>query len=266
MRKAEEYSTHLYLTDEYVRKHPSIHEEDSAWKVTQIIPLIDSIAEKIGKQGINLLDVGGGAGFILKDVSSYIEQQYGLSVNKYALDLSPGMLEIQKERNPDLERVLNEDIRHTSLRTKEIDITLMIDVLEHVPNAVEALEEVKRISRFAIFKVPLEDNLHLRSLNLLRGGKVRQRKIENSGHINVYRLSTLRSEIEEHTGEILVDRFTNVFEYYRDSDYYKAKMRLRDRLLNRGATRLFKLSPRLCSMVFTDFLMVMVECAQAGRP
>ena len=110
------------------------------------------------------------------------------------------MLEIQKRRNPDLARVLNEDIRKTSLSDKEIDLTLMIDLLEHVPNPTEALEEVKRISKFVILKVPLDDNLLARIGNFIWRGERRRRAIETVGHINVYRLSKLKHQMEKHAG------------------------------------------------------------------
>ena len=73
------------------------------------------------------------------------------------------MLDVQRKNNPDIKQTLNEDIRHTSLRDKHIDLMLMIDVLEHVPNPEEALEEARRGSHFLILKVPLEDNLLLRT-------------------------------------------------------------------------------------------------------
>jgi len=73
------------------------------------------------------------------------------------------MLDVQRKNNPDIKQTLNEDIRHTSLRDKHIDLMLMIDVLEHVPNPEEALEEARRVSHFLILKVPLEDNLLLRT-------------------------------------------------------------------------------------------------------
>ena len=186
MKKINEYVKNLYLTDEYINKNPSFHVEDSPWKVEKIIPLVDRFISNFNKNEINLLDVGGGAGLILNTVSTYIEEIYGIKVNKFAVDLSPGMLGAQKKRNPDLRKALNEDIRKTSLGDKEIALTLMIDLLEHVPDPSEALEEVKRISKFVILKVPLEDNLILRAWNFINRGKPRQRVVETFGHINVY--------------------------------------------------------------------------------
>ncbi len=120
----------LYLNDEYIKKNPALHEEDSEWKVAKIIPLIDILINEafiIGNE-INLLDVGGGAGLILKEISNYIEKFYNIKVNRYALDLSPGMLVVQEKNNPNA-RLLNEDICRTSLRNKEIDISLMMTLL-----------------------------------------------------------------------------------------------------------------------------------------
>ena len=136
--------TALYQTGQYVRNHPLLHAEDASWKIGQILPLVDSFIGYQKKTEVTVLDVGGGAGLILKAVSMYINREHNVKVNKIALDLSPDMLERQKSENPDLKRALNEDIRNTSLNNKEIDLTLMIDVLEHVPSPEEALEEVRR--------------------------------------------------------------------------------------------------------------------------
>jgi SAM-dependent methyltransferase len=256
----EEYVKNLYLTDEYIIKNPSLHEEDSPWKVSKIIPLVDKFIGHINKDEINLLDVGGGAGLILNAVSKYIEKSYGIKVHKFALDLSPGMLEIQKKRNPDLKKALNEDIHKTSLGNKEIDLTLMIDLLEHVPNPTGALEEVKRISNFVILKVPLEDNLRFRQGNFRKRGKPRQLAIEIIGHINIYNFSKLKYQIEKHAGRVLDFYFTNVFDYFLNAEHYKSKMGAAEKLINMAAVRLFKISPQSCSRIFNDFVMILAKC------
>ncbi len=262
MKNIGEYVKNLYVTDEYIIRHPSLHEEDSPWKVSKIVPLVDRFIGHINKDEINLLDVGGGAGLILNAVSIYIGESYGIKVNKFALDLSRSMLEIQKKRNPDLKRALNEDIRKTSLPNKEMDLTLMIDVIEHVPNPTEALEEVKRISSFVIFKVPLEDNLLLKTSNFMRRGGTRRRAIETLGHINIYNLSKLKHQIEEHTGRALDFYLTGVFDHFRNSEYFKSKRQVRDKLIDFVAAHMFRLSPQLCSLIFNDFVMFLVKCYQ----
>jgi hypothetical protein len=90
MKNINKDITNLYLTDEYIIKNPSLHEEDSPWKVSKIIPLIEKFTGYLNKDEINLLDVGGGAGLILNATSTYIKERCGIKVNKFALDLSPG--------------------------------------------------------------------------------------------------------------------------------------------------------------------------------
>jgi SAM-dependent methyltransferase len=260
MKNANEWAENLYVTDEYLAKNPSAHEEDSPWKASKIVPLVDACIKNIGKGHINLLDIGGGAGLILSALSAHIEQEHGVSVSKFALDLSPGMLRIQEMNNPDLKKALNEDVRKTSLGNKEMDVTLMIDLLEHVPHPVDSLEEVKRISKFVILKVPLEDNLFLRAMNCISRGRVRERLTKDLGHINVYSFGRLRRHIEEHMGQILQIRFTNVFDYYLRSEHRRDKLRRRGRLKCLVAAGLFRLSPRFCSLIFYDFVIILVKC------
>jgi len=170
------------------------------------------------------------------------------------------MLKIQNERNVDLKKALNEDICKTSLGDKEIDLTLMIDVLEHVPNPIKALEEVKRISKFIILKVPLENNILLNAMDFITKGKVRQELIETVGHINVYNFNKLNYEIEKHAGYVLDSYYTNVFDYVKNSEHYKNKMSTRSKLMNFVAGHTFKASPKLSSIVFSDFAMILVKC------
>jgi len=260
MENIDEHVKNLYLSNEYIVKNPSLHEEDSPWKVRKIIPLVDRAVSNLNRKEINLLDAGGGAGLILKAVSVYIEEKHGIKVNRFALDLSPAMLKIQKKNNPDLKKALSEDVCKTSLGDKEIDLMLVIDLLEHISNPVEALEEIKRISRFAIFKVPMEGNLSLRIWNFINRGKPRRRLVKTIGHINVYSFGKLKRRIEKHAGRVLDSYFTNVFDYYRNSKYYKNSMKLSHRSVNLVAAYVFKLSPRLCSIIFGDFAMILVKC------
>jgi hypothetical protein len=231
---------------------------DCSWKVKKSITLIDKFVNCVNKNEVNLLDVGGGSGLLLKAFSSYIEKNFGKAVHKFALDPSQNLLQVQKKTNPDLKKALIEDICKTSLSYKEIDLTLMIDVLEHVPYMVEALKELKRISSFVLFKVPLEDCLLRRTSNLLMRGKPRRYEAEVFGHINVFNLKKLRFLIEKHAGKFLDFYFTNVFEYFLNSKDYK--LRLSQKFKNLVATYIFKFSPTLCSLIFYDHVMILVEC------
>lgn len=254
------YMNNIYVNNEYIVKNESLHEEDSPWKIEKILPLIDNFIGLINKKQINLLDVGGGAGLILNAVSMYIEGKYKIKVNKVALDLSSKMLEIQKKNNPDLEIILNEDIEKTSLVDKEIDLALMIDVLEHTPDPMKVLAEIRRISKYAIFKVPLEDNLFNRIYNLFNNNKIKKHALENFGHINTYNLSVLFGQIKKQAGQIVYCYFANTSDYLRRSEYYRNGQKLRRKLIYIIIGFFCKLSPKLCSLIFDDSAMILIRC------
>ena len=249
----------LYLTNEYVLQNPSLHVEDSHWKVTKIRQLLDGFLndykENFELQKLSILDAGGGAGLILKKIAGEIEKNYGIEVKKYALDASPHALEIQKETNPDLKKALNESICKTSIKTNEIDLALFIDVLEHLPDPISALNELKRVSKFVIMKVPLEDNLYCNTMNAITKGKFRENLIETCGHINVYDFKTLKHQIEENLGKIVNYYYTNVFQYLLSKS-----SNLRSKVINKFAAQLYRISPTLCSIIFYDFVILLIKC------
>lgn len=252
----------LYASGKYgIGRDLDLH---ASWKVTRIIPLIDRLFleyDDILERGeIDILDVGGGTGLILAGISEFINKNYRINVNKFALDLDPNLLEVQKKRNPELKKALNEDICKTSLADKEIDLTLMVDVLEHIPDVKKCLRELQRISKFVIFKVPLQDNLTARILNLITIGKYRQSSIEGSGHINFYNFKKLKNQIERSTGRIIDYYFANVFDYFLKSEYYRKNMNIAWKIYCYMGSIVFKLAPKLCSCMFTDYAMILVKC------
>ena len=259
MKHSEESVKTFYLTDEYILKNPTLHVEDSSWKVSKITPLLDEFIDLHEADSLNLLDVGGGAGMVLAEVGGYLESA-GLKVNKYAVDLSPQMLEIQKKRNPDLKNILEEDICKTSLGDKAINLALLIDVLEHVYDPAAALKEVRRIADYFILKVPLENNLTLNLLNLASGGRVRESLIGSIGHIHSYHSYSLRRLVSKHGGRIIDCRFTGVCDYFKSSAFYYKKWSSQERWANLLARQIFKVSPTFCSLLFTDFLVLLVKC------
>jgi SAM-dependent methyltransferase len=258
---SEEQTADLYRSDKYIGHNPSLHEEDSPWKITKILPLVDQFITLRAPKEINLLDVGGGAGLILKAVGDHLGTRHHKRVNKYAVDLSPGMLDVQRKNNPDITQTLNEDVRHMSLSDKHIDLAMMIDVLEHVPNPEEALEEARRVSHFLILKVPLENSLFLRIWNLIHGGEPRRRNARLIGHINHYNYRQLRSQIEKHAGQVVDHYYTNAFQYSAQWD----RVPLRHRIQNAVGGTLFRLSPTMTSLLFFDYVMVLVKCAHQSE-
>ena len=254
--------TAIYRSDEYVAKHPDLFAQDADWKIEKLTPLIDiwlsHVAPSEGRLGV--LDIGGGAGLILRGLCDHIAGRHNRPVTKYALDLSRAMLLRQRQVNPDLHKTLNEDVRHSSLADKQIDLALMIDVLEHVPAPAEALAEVSRFARSCILKVPLEDNLALRLANVKNRGRTARTLASELGHINLFNARSLRRLIEAHLGSILHFSFADAFGYMTHCSRQGRPLRRADRIANGLCARLHKYSPGLASRLFTDFALVLVRC------
>lgn len=250
----EESITSLYSTDAYIEKNPHVHEEDSPWKISILKPLVDEFMRTEKGTSVTVLDVGGGAGIILRELAAYIHATYGVPVKKYCLDLSPGMLAIQQKNNPDAVKVIEGNIAATGMRDKEVDLVLMIDVLEHVAEPSRVLTEIRRISRAAIFKVPLEDSLYYRVMDRLTRGKFRARLIEKIGHIQVYNAARLRRDVEAGMGPVASAQFTNVYQYLLTT-----KQRLPDRLFNLVGSLCYRFSPALAAKIFNDYLVLLVR-------
>ncbi len=247
--------TEVYQSDAYIAKNPSLHEEDSAWKIKKLLPFIDTWLKRDQSPVVTVLDVGGGAGVILRELAKYIATKHGRTVRKYCLDLSPGMLAVQGENNIDAIKKLERDIAQTGLGDKEVDLVLMIDVLEHVPDPVQTLKEIRRISHFALLKVPLEDSLFYRVMDIVTGGKFRQRLIAQIGHINIYNRNNLLVLLEQYGGRVLLSDLTNVYEYLLTT-----KQRVFDRWFNRLGSWCWRLSPSLAAKIFNDYVVALVAC------
>ena len=260
MVNLKKHSRGLYLSGDYLTKHPSLHREDSEWKFKGMIKLLCRFMPEITDPKINILDIGGGAGQVLDYVSKYVENEHSTKVHKYALDLCPKTLEKQKATNPDLRKAYNEDISNTNIEAKMMDLALVIDVLEHIPEPLKALAEIKRISKFAVFKVPLEDNLYRRMYNFVKKGRPKRWAETNLGHINFYNSRKLINQLEKNAGDILAYRFTNVYAYYLSSYVYRHKLPNIDRFLYSMANKLNRLSPKFVSYLLTDFMVVLVRC------
>jgi len=247
----------FYTTGAYIEHNPTLHEEDSAWKTYKLLPVVDRfLKEQTGN--VSILDVGGGAGLILKAISKHIEKK-GRKVQQYALDLSAEMLKVQKKNNPRA-KTIQGNIKKTKFADKHFDLALMIDVLEHIPQPEEALKELRRISKYVIFKVPLERNLHDKTMNILTNGRHRKRIIESIGHINVYNYRQLKEQIEENYGKIIASEYTNAYYYYLTS--LRDQFNWRNRMLHNMALAIHNISPAIAARFYTDFAIILAKNTQ----
>ena len=90
----------------------------------------------------NFLEVGCGNGA----VSKYIARNYGLNVT--GIDVDPKQIELaQKNTIEAIQNIhfLEVDTTHLPFQDNDFDIVLSFFVMHHIPNWLDALEEIKRV-------------------------------------------------------------------------------------------------------------------------
>ena len=122
----------LYKTGRYLELNPTVHEEDATWKFDKIKPFLDRYCNINEKRELKLLDIGGGTGSVSLYCQNYMYKKYGKKIIKIAIDLSLEMLKLQKQKKSEKDSFINANAKNLPIKNKSIDLTFLIDVLEHL--------------------------------------------------------------------------------------------------------------------------------------
>jgi Fe-S-cluster-containing hydrogenase component 2 len=172
-----------YAEGEYESHHGAHLKEDLAWKPKKVLDFLGKSADYPV-----ILDLGCGPGVISRDIAGSTKTRKIIFI-----DLTPiPLLTQQKERE---NIFVAADAGWLPLHNGTVDLTLMLDLLEHVPELERVLIEESRVSRNILVKSPLEKSL-LRGLlhgtmRLIYGGQYWKRIF---GHVQKFN----RREMHEH--------------------------------------------------------------------
>lgn len=136
-----------YVDGTYESQNPGWHDSDARWKAEQVTALL----ERNGLEPSSFCDVGCGTGGVLRALS----EVYGPQVRFAGFDVSD--LVIEKARSlasSDIEF----DLWGSTHERDAFDIALVLDVVEHVPDYLGFLAELKGISDSYVFHLPLDMN------------------------------------------------------------------------------------------------------------
>lgn len=137
----------IYEDEKYLSENKTCHVEDSPWKATQILRLINGHNIKLGTGTI--CEVGCGAGEILVQLSKQLPNDCTF----VGYDISPQLQNMWRERENDRIRFISQDF----LTSKEFyDILMFIDVIEHIEDYIGFLRKIKDRGHYKIFNFPLE--------------------------------------------------------------------------------------------------------------
>ncbi len=156
------------------------------YKALNIVELAKSI------QFRNVLEVGAGEGSILDWLS-----QWNFCPDLNCVEISESGIELIKSKNiKNLNDVLLFDGYKIPYPDNHFDLVICSHVLEHVEHERILLREIKRVSKYQIFEVPIDFSFYV------------DRKLEHFlsyGHINIYTPALFRFLLKSENFEVKKD-------------------------------------------------------------
>lgn len=184
----------IYHDGTYQQNNPGWHEEDSPWKARQI-------AEILKKNHIvpfTVGEIGCGAGGILK----FLAEQYGQAVTLCGYEISPQAFELCREKEaPNLHFFLKDLLAEAQ---PTFDVSLAIDVLEHVEDYCGFLRKFARTGVYKIFHIPLDLSVQ----TVLRATPIIQQRI-TVGHLHYFTKETALATLKDAGYEVVDWRYTS---------------------------------------------------------
>ncbi len=149
-----------------------------------------------GKTFPRVLECGAGEGSILKALD-----QFGSFAKLYAVEISDsGIAQIQKRNIPSLEEVKKFDGYEIPYPDKMFDMAYCSHVIEHVEHPRLLLREVKRVSKFQVFEIPLDYSI---------GADRNIQHFLSYGHISIYTPTLFRFLLMSEGYEVLSERLSS---------------------------------------------------------
>ncbi len=165
----------MYTNGEYFEKNPTWDVEDSSWKATQIIKIIN----RNDLHPKSICEVGCGAGEILNQLHARLPNNIlfeGYEISPQAFDLCKCR---QKERlQYNLKDLLQDE-------KASFDMILTIDVIEHIDDYLGFLRNLRRKGEYKIFHIPLDISVQ----TVLRCSPIMGLR-QNFGHIHYFTKET----------------------------------------------------------------------------
>lgn len=200
MKERHEYENRGKTAIDY-SQYSQLHIEDSPRKIAELIAVVP-----ITFRGRRMLDVGADAGII----TSAIGKQVGAK-DVQAIEPSAVALPLVQENLQGFEQHVVHQTDFEQFMTSDLfDLTMFIDVLEHVIDPVELLKKASQYSRFAAVRIPLEESIAVQVHQQLYGEDIQTLMEERYGHIHHFNRRAVREMIDKGGFDILRERTTRI--------------------------------------------------------
>jgi len=233
----------IYKTKEYLEQNPTWHEKDSPWKTTQIRRVLtsDFLDKNFSDKRISIFDIGAGVGTVLGLLKDALQEQDYL-VDATGIDPSPDAIKTAQEKWPQL-RFENISIQEVE---KSYDVCMLIDVIEHVDDPADFIQETRKHASYILLHIPLDENLNIKLRNRY------QHLRDTVGHIHYYDTSKALKLLRDQDLEVLDYVYTKPYEVSWNTKTLKNKIALYPRKL------LSAVSPRASAKLLGGMSMMVL--------
>jgi len=171
----------------YLHANPTWHVEDSPWKATQILKMI----ERNKLQPKSVVEIGCGAGEILNQLQQRMPDR---SIEFSGYEIAPDAFKLAQSREKERLCFYQEDLLQTN---NSFDLLLMIDVFEHVDDYLGFIKKASTKAAYKIFHIPLD----MSAFSILTNYPIGARK--KVGHLHYYMRDTALATITDCNMEIV---------------------------------------------------------------
>ena len=221
----------------YLEANPTWHVEDSAWKATQILKIIDR--NKI--QPASIVEIGCGAGEILNQLHQRMEDK---AIEFSGYEIAPDAFKLCMQRSTERLNYFQEDLLQTS---RSYDLLLMIDVFEHVGDYLGFITEAAKKATYKIYHIPLDMSV----ISILNNYPAVARK--NVGHLHYFMKNTALATLEDSDQQVIDWFYTkSAFEIHNK------KMSFWGRILNVFRRLFYWMAPNFAVKFFGGFSLIVL--------
>lgn len=133
----------------YLHVNPTWHTEDSPWKATQVLKMM----ERNKLQPKSVVEIGCGAGEILNQLQQRMADK---TIVFSGYEIAPDAFKMAQSREKEGLHFYRDDLLQNN---NTYDLLLMIDVFEHVEDYIGFVRKCKARATYKIYHIPLDISL-----------------------------------------------------------------------------------------------------------
>ncbi len=161
-------------------------DEGSIWKAKMLLSVIPKREYKV------IAEMGCGCAHVLSLVADELKVQHRIGVELSRKALISAWLLYPKLSG------LQANVSYAPLKNNSVDLLILSDILEHLPNPVDFLKDVSKIADFLALNIPIEKSLFPKLFEKLAGAKS---QIETGEHKAGHLFEWTTNEVEKLLGE-----------------------------------------------------------------